>query len=128
VSKINKIDFEKKDTALEALIREAELIKTLTPPFNVREKDDKSFLYFEITKEEFRVCCWCARGSGRRGRRYHSGKTLRPIQLPHRAPRGVKNIKEDISLEYACRPGYRQLNAHALTARSGYAPAHAWAR
>jgi excinuclease ABC subunit C len=53
VTKIARIDFEQKDTALEALIREAELIKTLTPPFNVREKDDKSFLYFEITREKF---------------------------------------------------------------------------
>jgi excinuclease ABC subunit C len=53
VSKIATIDFEQKDTALEALIREAELIKKITPPFNVREKDDKSFLYFEITREKF---------------------------------------------------------------------------
>jgi excinuclease ABC subunit C len=53
VSKIARIDTEQKDTALEALIREAELIKMLTPPFNVREKDDKSFLYFEITREKF---------------------------------------------------------------------------
>jgi excinuclease ABC subunit C len=53
VSKIARIDFEQKDTALEALIREAELIKTIVPPFNVREKDDKSFLYFEITREKF---------------------------------------------------------------------------
>ncbi|MGD1003289.1 MAG: UvrB/UvrC motif-containing protein [Minisyncoccia bacterium] len=63
VSKIAHIDFEQKDTALEALIREAELIKTLVPPFNVREKDDKSFLYFEITREKFpRVLL--VRGSG----------------------------------------------------------------
>ena len=53
VGKIDTIDFEQKDTALEALIREAELIKKITPPFNVREKDDKSFLYFEITREKF---------------------------------------------------------------------------
>ncbi len=53
VAKIRTIDFEQKDTPLEALIREAELIKTLTPPFNVREKDDKSFLYFEITRDKF---------------------------------------------------------------------------
>jgi excinuclease ABC subunit C len=63
VGKIATIDFEQKDTALEALIREAELIKALTPPFNVREKDDKSFLYFEITREKFpRVLL--VRGSG----------------------------------------------------------------
>jgi len=53
VSKITTMEFEQKDTALEALIREAELIKKITPPFNVREKDDKSFLYFEITREKF---------------------------------------------------------------------------
>jgi excinuclease ABC subunit C len=53
VRKIKKIDYQRADTALEALILEAELIKKLTPPFNVREKDDKSFLYVEITKEKF---------------------------------------------------------------------------
>ena len=53
VSKIATMEYEQKDTALEALIREAELIKKITPPFNVREKDDKSFLYFEITREKF---------------------------------------------------------------------------
>ncbi len=63
VGRIASIDIEEKDTALEALIREAELIKTLTPPFNVREKDDKSFLHFEITREKFpRVLL--VRGSG----------------------------------------------------------------
>lgn len=53
VGKIRKIEHKKTDTALEALILEAELIKKLTPPFNVREKDDKSFLYIEITKDKF---------------------------------------------------------------------------
>jgi excinuclease ABC subunit C len=63
VGKIRTMEYRQTDTALEALILEAELIKTLTPPFNVREKDDKSFLYFEITKEKFpRVLL--VRGSG----------------------------------------------------------------
>ncbi|HVM76873.1 MAG TPA: excinuclease ABC subunit UvrC [Candidatus Paceibacterota bacterium] len=53
VSRIVSIDFKQTDTALEALILEAELIKKHAPPFNVREKDDKSFLYVEITKEKF---------------------------------------------------------------------------
>ena len=53
VSRIAMIDFEETGSALEALMREAELIKKLAPPFNVREKDDKSFLYIEITKEKF---------------------------------------------------------------------------
>ena len=48
-----KIDFIKTDTAIEALILEARLIKELVPLYNSREKDDKSFLYVEITKDEF---------------------------------------------------------------------------
>ena len=41
------------DSVLEALILEANLIKKHLPKYNVREKDDKSFGYFVITKEEF---------------------------------------------------------------------------
>ncbi|MGC9599237.1 MAG: UvrB/UvrC motif-containing protein [Minisyncoccia bacterium] len=80
VRKIAKIDYRKTDTALEALILEAELIKKLVPPFNVREKDDKSFLYIEITKEKFpRVLLVRGRDTGfskvgkhgaKQGRRY----------------------------------------------------------
>jgi excinuclease ABC subunit C len=40
-------------TAIEALILEAELIKKHQPFYNIREKDDKSFLYIEITKDKF---------------------------------------------------------------------------
>ncbi|MEK7195492.1 MAG: UvrB/UvrC motif-containing protein [Patescibacteria group bacterium] len=53
INKVRKIDHRKTDTALEALILEAELIKKLSPPFNVKEKDDKSFLYMEITRDDF---------------------------------------------------------------------------
>lgn len=53
VSEIKKIDFEKTDTALEALILESALIKTYNPVFNIRDKDNKSFLYVEITNEIF---------------------------------------------------------------------------
>lgn len=53
VSEIQVIDYKETDTALEALILESALIKKHQPPFNVREKDDKSFLYVEITGEKF---------------------------------------------------------------------------
>ncbi|MEK7465414.1 MAG: excinuclease ABC subunit UvrC [Patescibacteria group bacterium] len=53
VSKIRSIDYQKTDTALEALILEAKLIKKYQPPYNILEKDDKSFLFVEITKEPF---------------------------------------------------------------------------
>lgn len=53
VSEIRAIDYEETDTALEALILESRLIKKHQPPFNVKEKDGKSFLYVEITKDKF---------------------------------------------------------------------------
>ena len=53
VSEIKRIDYRQTDTALEALILEAELIKRYRPFFNIKDKDDKSFLYFEITKDVY---------------------------------------------------------------------------
>jgi len=53
ISEAKKIDYVKTDTAIEALILEAELIKKHKPLFNAKEKDDKSFLYVDITKDEF---------------------------------------------------------------------------
>ncbi len=63
VSLIRRIDTRETETALEALILESAEIKKHQPPFNVREKDDKSFLYVVITREPFpRVLL--ARGKG----------------------------------------------------------------
>jgi excinuclease ABC subunit C len=53
VSEIRTIDHRTTDSALEALILESALIKKHQPPYNIREKDDKSFLYVEVTKEKF---------------------------------------------------------------------------
>lgn len=53
VENIKKIDYRETDTALDALILEAALIKRFLPPFNIREKDDTSFLFIEITRDAF---------------------------------------------------------------------------
>ena len=52
VTQADRVDCIKTDTVLEALILEAELIKKLQPKYNVKEKDDKSFLCVVITKED----------------------------------------------------------------------------
>ncbi len=52
VSEIKKIKFQKTETVLEALILESELIKKNQPKYNIKDKDDKSFSYFSITKNE----------------------------------------------------------------------------
>jgi excinuclease ABC subunit C len=48
-----KVDFEKTDSVLEALILEAELIRKNKPKYNTDLKDDKSWNYVVITKEDF---------------------------------------------------------------------------
>ena len=47
------VDFIETDSVLEALILEAQLIKKHQPPYNTKEKDNKSFNYVVITKEDF---------------------------------------------------------------------------
>jgi excinuclease ABC subunit C len=47
------IKFQKTDSVLEALILEAHLIKKHQPEANILEKDDRSFNYVVITKEDF---------------------------------------------------------------------------
>jgi excinuclease ABC subunit C len=49
----DRIDFIQTDSVLEALILEANLIKKHQPKYNTMEKDDKSYNYVVITKEEF---------------------------------------------------------------------------
>ena len=53
VSLIRKIDYLVKPTVIEALILEANLIKYYWPKYNILSKDNKSFLYLVITKEEY---------------------------------------------------------------------------
>jgi excinuclease ABC subunit C len=49
----NSITFKQTDSVLEALILEAAEIRKHQPPYNIKEKDDKSFNYVVVTKEDF---------------------------------------------------------------------------
>lgn len=53
ISLISDVAFQQTDSVLEALILESNLIKKHQPKYNTLEKDDKSFAYFAVTKEEF---------------------------------------------------------------------------
>ncbi len=46
------IDFLDCETEVDALLREARLIKDIQPPFNAQLKDDKTFPYIEITTSD----------------------------------------------------------------------------
>ncbi len=53
VFQANKIDFNKTETVLEALLIESYLIKKHQPKYNIKEKDNKSFNSVIITDENF---------------------------------------------------------------------------
>ena len=53
LAKATSIDWRQTDSVLEALILEANLVRTHKPKHNTDLKDDKSFNYVVITKEDF---------------------------------------------------------------------------
>jgi len=53
VTRAARVTSEDAPSVLDALIREAALIKEIQPPYNTREKDNRSFTYIVITNEEY---------------------------------------------------------------------------
>lgn len=53
VTRGTALSYTETDSVLEAVILEANLIKKHQPPANIQEKDDKSFNYIVITREDF---------------------------------------------------------------------------
>ena len=53
LTEFDDIKFQETDSVLEALVLEANLIKKLEPEANIKEKDNKSFNYVVVTKEDF---------------------------------------------------------------------------
>jgi excinuclease ABC subunit C len=49
----NTITYQETESVLEALLLESKLIKENNPPYNAKEKDNKSFTCVVITKEDF---------------------------------------------------------------------------
>lgn len=47
------VDVQQTPTVIEALILEANLIKKYEPKYNIIQKDDKSFLYLAVTRDQF---------------------------------------------------------------------------
>ena len=88
VSDIKTIDFLETDNALEALILEAKLIKDKKPPYNIKDKDDKSFLFIEITDEEFpRVLLV-------RGKSLSAGKRYGPFTSASSAREAIRILRK----------------------------------
>lgn len=53
INEVYDLEIRKTDTVLEAYILEQDLIKKFQPKYNMMSKDDKSFSYVIVTKEEW---------------------------------------------------------------------------
>ena len=52
VTKVKTVDFLETDSEVDAMLREARLIKDIRPPYNTDMIDDKTFPYLEITTRD----------------------------------------------------------------------------
>ena len=75
IGQIARIEWQTTDSALEALVLEAYLIKRHQPPHNTDGKSDKSFVYLVVTREEF------PRLVIKRQREILEGKVKEPIRF-----------------------------------------------
>lgn len=101
------VKFQKTDSVLEALILESEEIKKRKPRYNAREKDDKSYYFVAITREDFpRVLL-------RRGRNLPEKETERkkeyrslfgPYPYPSELKQALKIIRKIFPYRDVCQP------------------------
>ncbi|MBW8001372.1 MAG: excinuclease ABC subunit UvrC [Planctomycetes bacterium] len=83
LEKVESIDFLETETEVDAMLREARLIKDIRPPYNTDLVDDKSFPYLEITTSEDFPCVYITRKPRQKGVRlfgpFTSVKELRAV-------------------------------------------------
>ncbi|MGB3922286.1 MAG: GIY-YIG nuclease family protein [Minisyncoccia bacterium] len=78
-----RVKFIKTDSVLEALILEASQIKKYQPPYNSKEKDDKSYNYITVTEESFPKVI-VTRGSGTYGPFPHGAELKEALKVARR--------------------------------------------
>ncbi|MEY2664206.1 MAG: hypothetical protein RIT04_14 [Candidatus Parcubacteria bacterium] len=77
VTRANTVEWQETGSVLEAIILEANLIKTHQPYFNTKEKDNRSFNYIVITEEAFPRILMV------RGRNLEKMSELKAADLPY---------------------------------------------
>ena len=80
VAEANSLAYRRTDSVLEALILEANEIKKNQPIYNSKEKDDKSYNYITITKEDFPKVL-VTRGSGTFGPFPHGAELKEALKI-----------------------------------------------
>lgn len=105
VSDAEDITWEETDSVLEALILEANRIKELQPPYNTLDKDNKSFNYLIITKEEFpRVLIVRGRELFQKWRDSDIKKVFGPYPAGGALKEAVKIVRKIFPFRDTCTP------------------------
>src|SRR3990167_8535502 len=104
VAEAVSIDWRATDSVLESLLLEASLIKTYKPKANTDLKDDKSFNYVVITKEDFpRVLV--VRGKELATSHSPLGKTFGPFPHGLQLQQAMRLIRKIFPFRDKCTPG-----------------------
>jgi len=104
----NRVDFIQTDSVLEAMILEVSQIKKYQPPYNSKEKDDKSYNYVTMTKEDFPKVL-VTRGSGIYG----------PYPNARKLKEALKIIRKIFPFRDKCKP---QQDKPCFNAQIGLCP------
>ncbi len=109
VASASRVNFQETDSVIEALILEANLIKKHQPKYNIKEKDDKTFNYIIITKEDFpRVMVLRQRDMERRERKAKDLKVrylFGPFPEGNNLKSALKIIRRIFPFRDKCVPG-----------------------
>jgi excinuclease ABC subunit C len=105
LNEFTDIKFQKTDSVLEALILEANLIKKYQPEANTSEKDDKSFNFVIITKEDFpRVLVMRGRKLSQRSDLWEITKSFGPFTNSSQLKEAMKLVRKIFPFRDKCNP------------------------
>jgi excinuclease ABC subunit C len=93
VANIADVEFILVPSETEALILESDLVKRYRPRYNIRLKDDKSWLYIRVTGEEFPRICLTRKVLPDGGRYYGPFTSARAVRLGFKVLRKAFRLK-----------------------------------
>jgi excinuclease ABC subunit C len=99
LSQVATIETQKTDSAIEALLYENDLIKKHQPKYNVRLKDDKTYLGIYITHED-----WPRVMPARKTEKLPKGEFYGPFPSSYQVKEALQVIRKIFPFRYACEP------------------------
>lgn len=99
LSQVNKIEIRQTDSVLEALLLENDLIKKIQPKYNIKLKDDKTYLGIFITKED-----WPKVMPARITEKLPDGDFYGPYAGSNDVREALQIIRKIFPFRYACEP------------------------